>query len=118
MIIRLAPLALLLMMTLACSKDRQVLEPEPSNEITASEFSVLGAIVDSVIIGPSSKEFIVSDSTSCGMFSNNVDSALTSILQRIGQRITALQAETMLDFTTKNLNRFLIPNPEDINPRW
>jgi hypothetical protein len=51
------------------------------------------------------------------MFSNDVDSALTDILQRIGQHITALKTETILDFKAKNLTRFCVVNPTSIDPR-
>jgi hypothetical protein len=117
MTMRFVTSAFLVLMIFGCSKDHSVVPIEPADEISDAEYSVLAAIVDSVIIGPSSPTLVVYDSTSCGVFSSAVDSALTSLLQRIGQHITALKAETILDFKAKNLTRSCVVNPKKIDPR-
>jgi hypothetical protein len=104
-------------MALGCTKDESVVSTEPADAITSAEYEVLAAIVDSVIIRPSSPTLVVYDSTSCGMFTRNVDSTLTATLQYVRQHITTLKAETMVDFKAKNLTRVCVVNPTDIDPR-
>lgn len=110
------PVLLLLITTLACSREESIVSSEPTDEISKSEYEVLAAVVDSMILGRSDKLLVVEDSTSWGSFMEG-DSALTAMMERIGEHLLSLRPETVLDFKSKNATRTYVENPKSIDER-
>lgn len=117
MVIRRLPLLFLLVTIAACSKNETVVSSEPTDEISSSEYEVLAVVVDSVILGRSDSILIVEDSTNWGLFSSDGDSAFAAMMERIAEHLPSLNAETVLDFRSKNAARTYVANPKRIDER-
>lgn len=108
---------ILMLTSWSCTRDFGVQTNEPSASVTEAEYVVLAAIVDSIVSPKSPAALILDDSTTSGLFSNDADSALTKMLQYVGQHMSTLKSETILDFKSKNLIRYRLVTPAGIDPR-
>lgn len=102
---------------LGCLNDLGVTPTQSSSEMPDAEYAVLAAIIDSVIARPSDSLFVLGDSTRSGIFEYDHEGALTRVLSHMSQHVPALTAETMQDFTTKNLTSTYILEPQKIHPK-
>lgn len=116
-ILRVCTFLLFVLVLFGCTtKETAPTETQPSNKISNAEYIVLNMIVDSLYHSPADSVLVLQDSTSSGTYGNNLDSALTNILQYVQQHISALSAETIQDFKSKNLTRTFIQNPLSVHP--
>jgi hypothetical protein len=113
MTLRLLASLLVIVALSECSKLETVAptQPPPSGTITADEYAVLSALIDSVFVRSVATPIIVQDSTSSGTYEYVPD-----ILQQLAQDVPVLRTETMLDFKTKNLTRTYVQEPLSIHP--
>jgi hypothetical protein len=100
-----------------CSNSEALAPLQPPDEIPSREYAVLAAVVDSLLVHLSDTTLIVRDSTTSGIFSYDLDTALANTLLLVQQSSTALKEETMRDFKTKNLIHTYIQDPSRIHPR-
>jgi hypothetical protein len=107
---------LIILVLCGCSKKETTgpTQPQPPGEITNGEYAVLAAIIDTVYFYATDSTLVVQDTTSPGVYTYNIDSTLTELLQYVGQHVTALKAETMENFKAKNLTHTYIQNPSSI----
>ena len=116
--LRLLASMLVILMLSGCSRMETAAPTQPpsSETITADEYAVLSALIDSLYPKSAATTMIVHDSTSTGIYQDNLDSVMTLLLQHLAQYVPVLKAETMLDFKTKNLTRAYIQDPVSIHP--
>lgn len=118
MILRLSIIFLISLILSGCSKENST-EPgdeQASDKISDAEYSVLHALIDSLYYTPADSQLVLWDSTTTGIYSVNLDSALTIILQRVHNHINVLSTETMQDFKSKNQTPIEIQNPTGVHP--
>jgi hypothetical protein len=112
---RFASILILLILLFGCSKNEITAPAQRSPTITADEYVVLAALMDSLLGRATVSTIVIGDSTDAGIFSQPTDSALTLELQYVSQHLTMLSTETMFDFKVKNLTRAYIDAPKSIH---
>ena len=100
-----------------CSKEYTApTEYQSTDKISDAEYTVLRTIIDSLYYFLTDSQLVLRDSTTSGLDSDNLDSALTDILQHVQGHINALKVETMENFKFKNLTNTYIQSPVRVHP--
>jgi hypothetical protein len=110
------PILVVLILFGCSNKTTSPTESQSIDEISAGEYTVLQTIIDSLYFSHNDSLLILRDSTTTGLYSYNLDSAITSNLQYVKQHINPLKIETMEDFKIKNLTHTYIQNPVKVHP--
>jgi len=101
----------------ACSRS-EITAPSPpprsSPSITSDEYSVLAALMDSLLGRTSVDIIVLYDSTDSGVFLGSTDSALTVTLAYVSQNFPELESETVMDYKAKNLEHAYIDDPKKV----
>ena len=117
MVSRIYILILVVLILFGCSEENTTpTEPQSTDKISDAEYTVLRTIIDSLYYFTTDSQLVLRDSTTSGLYSYNLDSALTSTLQYVHDHINTLKAETMQDFKFKNLMRTYIQSPLKVHP--
>ena len=110
------PILFVLILFGCSNKSISPTESQSIDEISAAEYTVLQTIIDSLYFFHTDSLLVLRDSTTTGLYSYNLDSAITSNLQYVQKHINSLNVKTMEDFKFKNLTHTYIQNPVKVHP--
>jgi len=110
------PIFVFLILFGCSNKDISPTESQSIDEISNAEYTVLQTIIDSLYFYHTDSILVLSDSTTTGLYSYNLDSAISSNLQYVQKHINSLKVETMEDFKSKNLTHTYIQSPVKVHP--